>query len=64
MGPPKEIFSDPKWVYKMQLDLPSSALFAQKMIDIGIKLKTLPLTIDELADQIVQIAGKEGKKDE
>ncbi|GEP24286.1 energy-coupling factor ABC transporter ATP-binding protein [Lentilactobacillus diolivorans] len=64
VGPPKEIFSDPKWVYKMQLDLPSSALFAQKMIDTGIKLKTLPLTIDELADQIVQIAGKEGKKDE
>lgn len=54
-GEPKDIFSDPEWVYDMHLDLPSAAEFACRLITAGVPLKTIPLTIDKLADTIVGV---------
>ncbi|MDN6542345.1 MAG: energy-coupling factor ABC transporter ATP-binding protein [Lentilactobacillus parabuchneri] len=62
-GRPEEIFAAPKWVYKMHLDLPSSAEFAMKLMDAGVKLTKTPLTIDDLATEIAKIAGGEGPKE-
>ncbi|EEI19204.1 Energy-coupling factor transporter ATP-binding protein EcfA2 [Lentilactobacillus hilgardii] len=58
VGSPAQVFSDPKWVYGMQLDLPSSAEFAQQLKKAGVNIGQLPLTIDALADRIVRLVGK------
>ncbi len=47
----------------MHLDLPSSAEFAMKLMDAGVKLTKTPLTIDDLAAEIAKIAGGEGPKE-
>ncbi|KRL22258.1 energy-coupling factor ABC transporter ATP-binding protein [Lentilactobacillus kisonensis] len=57
-GTPAEVFADPKWVYRMQLNLPTSAEFAQQLIDAGVPIGQLPLTIDQLADRITELARK------
>lgn len=54
-GRPQEIFADPQWVYQMHLDLPSSAEFASRLITAGVPLKSVPLTIDKLADAIAEV---------
>lgn len=54
-GTPSEIFADPKWVYEMHLDLPSSGEFATRLIRAGVPLEKTPLTIENLADEIVHL---------
>lgn len=54
-GKPSDIFADPKWVYQMHLDLPSSAEFATRLVKAGIHLKQTPLTIEKLADEIAEL---------
>ncbi|GAA3201171.1 energy-coupling factor ABC transporter ATP-binding protein [Lentilactobacillus kefiri] len=54
-GTPSQIFADPKWVYKMHLDLPSSGEFATRLIRAGVPLEKTPLTIENLADEIVHL---------
>lgn len=54
-GNPAKIFADPQWVYKMHLDLPSSAEFATRLINEGIDLKKIPLTIGALADELTHV---------
>lgn len=63
-GTAAEIFADPGWVYKMQLNLPSSAEFAQKLVDAGVPIGKLPLTIDQLATKISQLVAEGADTDE
>lgn len=58
VGPPEQIFNDPEWVYHMQLDLPSSAEFAQQLKLAGVDLGELPLTVEQLANKIAHLVGK------
>ncbi|KRM10519.1 energy-coupling factor transporter ATPase [Lentilactobacillus farraginis] len=60
VGPPEQTFADPTWIYQMQLDLPSSAEFAQQLKHAGVDISEnhLPLTIDQLANRLVQLVGK------
>lgn len=57
-GSPAQIFADPEWVYERQLNLPSSAEFAQRLIDAGIPMGKLPLTVSQLADRIAELVAK------
>lgn len=51
-GTPREIFSDPEWLVDHQLGLPSATKFAYELQQAGFQFKTMPLTVDELADQV------------
>lgn len=53
-GKPKEIFSREKWLSALQLGVPSATAFANELYThLNWTYDELPLTIDELADQIV-----------
>jgi len=51
-GTPREIFSDPKWLENHQLGLPSATKMAYELQQSGFTFKTMPLTVEELADQL------------
>ncbi len=51
-GSPREIFSDPKWLEAHQLGLPSATKFAYELQQAGFQFDTMPLTVDELADEL------------
>ena len=51
-GTPREIFSDPKWLDHHQLGLPSAPKLADELQQSGFSFKTMPLTVEELADQL------------
>ncbi len=61
VGTPAEIFTTEEWLNRMQLTLPTSASFALKLQQIGIRFDKLPLTIGSLADQIVDFVGEDGE---
>lgn len=50
----KNIFSDPTWLKKHHLDEPETASFAFELREKGINLETFPLTVSELAEEIVK----------
>lgn len=51
-GTPREIFSDVAWLRKKQLGMPQTRAFAEELIQKGFTFSPLPLTPDELADQL------------
>ncbi|MFB9769852.1 energy-coupling factor ABC transporter ATP-binding protein [Lactiplantibacillus modestisalitolerans] len=51
-GTPREIFKDPQWLVKHQLGLPKTTAFAHELQAAGWQFKQLPLTEDELAEEI------------
>lgn len=51
-GTPTDVFADPDWLRANQLDVPRAAQFAQQLRQRGLTWDTLPLTADQLADQI------------
>jgi energy-coupling factor transport system ATP-binding protein len=58
-GTPREIFADPDWLIQKQLGLPKTTQFAQRLQHQGFSFSPLPLTVDELADQLLpQIGGR------
>lgn len=50
----KNIFSDPAWLKKHHLDEPETASFIFELKEKGINIETFPLTISELAEEIVK----------
>lgn len=51
---PQEVFSDPAWVQSSDIAVPRAAKFAQRLGERGVKWDQLPLTADQLADQLVR----------
>ncbi|MFD1430672.1 energy-coupling factor ABC transporter ATP-binding protein [Lacticaseibacillus mingshuiensis] len=57
-GSPREIFADPDWLRAHQLGLPKATAMAEQLMAKGFRFDPLPLTSDELADQLLpQIGG-------
>lgn len=59
-GTPHEVFSDAAWLRANQLDMPRAAQFAQRLAKRGVTWQQLPLTADQLADQLAARWPREG----
>lgn len=51
-GDPQAVFADPAWLHDNQLDVPRAAQFAQQLSQRGLHWNQLPLTAEQLADQL------------
>ncbi|GEK28055.1 energy-coupling factor ABC transporter ATP-binding protein [Furfurilactobacillus siliginis] len=61
-GAPQTIFNDPQWVYDQQLDFPTATKFAFQLQQKGFSFNQLPLTEQQLADQLAdQLPAMDGK---
>ncbi|WP_390406575.1 energy-coupling factor ABC transporter ATP-binding protein [Lacticaseibacillus jixiensis] len=60
-GTPAEIFADPDWLRANQLGLPKTTAFAERLMQAGFKFDPMPLTVDQLADQLAQQIGGEAR---
>ncbi|KRM71422.1 energy-coupling factor ABC transporter ATP-binding protein [Lacticaseibacillus brantae] len=56
-GSPREIFADPAWLQEKQLGLPTTTQMAQDLVNKGFSFNPMPLTEQELADQLVPQLG-------
>ncbi len=54
-GTPVDVFSDTKWLLEHQLGLPKAASFASSLSDKGVKFSEIPLDINNLVQEIVDI---------
>ncbi len=59
-GDVQAAFGDPDWLLANQLDVPRAAQFAQQLAKRGLRWQPLPLTADQLAEQIAQQWKKRG----
>lgn len=59
-GTPAEVFSSEKWLRENQLDMPQAAQVAQRLANRGLAWDALPLTADQLADQLATRWPREG----
>lgn len=57
-GVPEEVFQDVQWLQKKQLGVPTAAAFAKRLEKKGMTFKKLPLTANELADELVARRGE------
>ncbi len=60
-GTPREVFSDFEWLESKQLGVPTATRFALRLKEKGLSLRKLPLTADELADELVWLMTENGK---
>lgn len=56
-GSPKEVFSDASWLLEKQLGVPTTLAFIEKLKEKGWSTDKMPLTLDELADAILEERG-------
>ena len=56
-GSPKEVFSDASWLSEKQLGVPTTLDFVEKLKEKGWSTDKMPLTLDELADAILEERG-------
>ena len=56
-GSPKEVFSDASWLLEKQLGVPTTLAFVEKLKEKGWSTDKMPLTLDELADAIIEERG-------
>ena len=56
-GSPKEVFSDASWLLEKQLGVPTTLAFVKKLKEKGWSTDKMPLTLDELADAILEERG-------
>lgn len=56
-GSPKEVFSDASWLPEKQLGVPTTLAFVEKLKEKGWSTDKMPLTLDELADAILEERG-------
>ena len=56
-GSPKEVFSDASWLLEKQLGVPTTLAFVQKLKEKGWSTDKMPLTLDELANAILEKRG-------
>lgn len=54
---PKEVFSDASWLLEKQLGVPTTLAFVEKLKEKGWSTDKMPLTLDELADAILEERG-------
>jgi len=59
-GTPHDVFRDAAWLQANQLDMPRAAQFAQKLAARGMTWRQLPLTAEQLADQLAARWPREG----
>lgn len=57
-GVPEEVFQDVQWLQEKQLGVPTAAAFAKRLEKKGMVFKKLPLTANELADELVARRGE------
>ena len=53
-GSPKEVFSDASWLLEKQLGVPTTLAFVEKLKEKGWSTDKMPLTLDELAEAILE----------
>ena len=53
-GSPKEVFSDASWLLEKQLGVPTTLAFVEKLKEKGWSTDKMPLTLDELANAILE----------
>ncbi|WP_302373040.1 energy-coupling factor ABC transporter ATP-binding protein [Enterococcus asini] len=56
-GTPQKVFEDVDWVEEKQIGVPTATAFAEKLVQKGLTFDHLPLTAEELADQLVAMGG-------
>ena len=56
-GSPKEVFEDASWLLEKQLGVPTTLAFVEKLKEKGWTTDKMPLTLDELADAILEERG-------
>ena len=56
-GSPKEVFADASWLLEKQLGVPTTLAFIEKLKEKGWTTDKMPLTLDELADAILEERG-------
>ena len=56
-GLPKEVFSDASWLLEKQLGVPTTLAFVEKLKEKGWSTDKMPLTLDELAEAILEERG-------
>ena len=56
-GSPKEVFADASWLLEKQLGVPITLAFVEKLKEKGWTTDKMPLTLDELADAILEERG-------
>lgn len=56
-GSPKEVFSDASWLLEKQLGVPTTLAFVEKLKSKGWNTTKMPLTLEELADAILEERG-------
>ena len=61
---PREIFKDVEWLKEKQLGVPTATDFAFELMEKGYEFSQLPLTADELADELVGSLKVGGQDDE
>ena len=49
-GSPKEVFQDVDFMDRVQLGVPKATRFARDLVDRGLQLEQLPITIEELGE--------------
>lgn len=61
-GTPQSVFADTQWLKEKQLGVPTAASFSEKLIAKGMKFADLPLTAEELANELLPIFQKGAEK--
>ena len=56
-GAPKEVFEDASWLLEKQLGVPTTLAFVEKLKSKGWNITKMPLTLEELADAILEERG-------
>lgn len=56
-GSPKEVFSEASWLLEKQLGVPTTLAFVEKLKEKGWSTDKMPLTLDELAEAILEERG-------
>ncbi|HIX71242.1 MAG TPA: energy-coupling factor ABC transporter ATP-binding protein [Candidatus Enterococcus stercoravium] len=56
-GTPQEVFADVSWVEEKQIGVPTATAFAEKLVAKGFQFDYLPLTAEDLADQLLALGG-------
>lgn len=56
-GSPKEVFADASWLLDKQLGVPTTLAFVEKLKEKGWSTDKMPLTLDELANAILEERG-------
>ncbi|MGY3766299.1 energy-coupling factor ABC transporter ATP-binding protein [Vagococcus vulneris] len=63
-GHPRDIFSDSAWLKEKQLGVPTATAFAYRLMEKGFRFNQLPLTAEELADELAADLKGESAHDE